>query len=84
MDALFDDGTDHIVLVDVAPEMDVHSLFAIEQRMRYTADLAQDDMGDWPCVGVLLESAYVEADGLFNDVVLTVRDKEGPVREVHD
>lgn len=82
--ALLDDIADHVVLVDVAPEMDAHCLFAIEEGVGYAADLAEDDLGNGPCVGVLLQGADVEADGLLDDVVLAVGDEEGPVGQVDD
>lgn len=79
---VLDDIADDIVLVDVAPQMDAHGFLAVEQRVRYATDLAEDDAGDGPGVGVLLQGADIEADGLLDDVVLAVGDEEGPVREV--
>jgi len=64
--------------------MDAHGLFAVEQRVRHAPDLAQHDVGNRPCVGVLLQRADVQPDRLLDDVVLAVGDQEGPVRQVHD
>jgi hypothetical protein len=72
----------HIVLSDVAPQMDAHCLFAVEQSVRHTSYLAQHDVCNGPSIRVLLQRADIEADRLLDDVVLAVGDEEGPVREM--
>lgn len=84
MATLLDYVADHIVLVDVAPEMNTHRLLTVEKRVRHTSHLAQHNICDGPCVGVLLEGSNIQSNGLFDDVVLAVRNQEGPVREMND
>lgn len=62
--------------------MDAHRLLAVEQRVRYATHLAQHNVRNVPCFGVLLQCADVEADGLFDHIVLPVRNEERPVRQM--
>jgi hypothetical protein len=81
--SFLDNIANDIVLVDIAPQMDAHCLLTVEQRVCNTADLAEDDVGNGPRVGVLLQCANVEANRLLDDVVLAVRNEERPVGEMN-
>jgi hypothetical protein len=82
--AFLDNAPDNIVLLQITPQMYTHSLFTIEERVRNASDLAEHHIGNRPGIAVLLEGADVEADALFDDVVLAVGDEERPVREVNN
>lgn len=64
--------------------MDAHGLLAVEQRVRDAAHLAQDHIRNGPGIAVGLQRADVEADRLLDDIVVAVRDEEGPIRQVDD
>lgn len=70
---------DHVVVRNVAPQVDAHGLLAVEQRVCHAADLAEHDVRNRPRVRVLLQRAHVQADRLLDDVVLAVGDEERPV-----
>jgi hypothetical protein len=84
MSSLLNDISDNIMVIDITPQMYTHRLFTVEQRVRYTPYLPEDYIRYRPRITVLLQGSDVETDGLLNDVVLAVGNKERPVREMHD
>jgi len=71
------------MLVDVAPQMNTHRLFAVEQFIRYTPYLTKDDFSNGPGITVLLQRADIQTNRLLDDIVLAIRHKKRPIRQVH-
>lgn len=81
--AFLDDIPNNIVLIDIGPQVNTHSFLAVEQLIRHTAYLAENYTSNGPCITVLLQGADIEANRLFDDVVLAIRDQKRPIRQVH-